>query len=349
MSETLKAIPEVRDRERPRHCLILPGMMTNTAGLHAEYGMIEGFAKVYNGRENITAFNSSVSIDEPNPRRYQDMANVIKDHAASGIDIVAHSLGAEELRRAIRIIKKEEPEFFQREAVKENMRIVLDSPAGFNKGIKQRIHYGRGMTQLDGPLGVSIDALDAFPMQGISADDLDKILGPQSNTQEGISRSSADTAVSNDVYLSEEQESALSGHEAQIAAVVESEPEEALRLFLERGDSVKDPLKQSFEGTPDKIDDKGKLKISALGVRTAIRAFGSKAFKDFVKLREEGISVEVKMPQFDLLIPIEILVKFYGDEDAAKEHVEMIEKSGHRGIGLQPERYARAIKKDTES
>ena len=84
-----------------RHCLFVPGMTATNAAMTAELGIKSGLAKAYGGSENVTVFNSIVSTDEPNPERFNHMADVVMSHAKSGIDVVAHSLGSEELRRVL--------------------------------------------------------------------------------------------------------------------------------------------------------------------------------------------------------------------------------------------------------
>lgn len=332
---------ETIEGTQPRHCLVLTGMMTNDAGINAEYGLKQGFDKVY-GAENVIVFNSAISVDTPNPNRYVEMAKIIQDRAREGLDIVAHSLGAEELRRAIKIVKKRQPDFFTQPDVQENLKIIIDSPSGFNKGLKQKIRYGRGMTKLDAPVGVAVDALDAFPMPEVSAQALDPVLADISNLREGFS-SAIQEPISNEVYLSDENKVSMGNSAQAVASALETDdPEAALEAFVARGDALKEPLTRAFEGTPAKVE-KGKLKLSALGIRTAFRAFGKKALKDFSALSKSGVKIYAKAPQFDFLVPVEMLAYLYENEDQARDHIEIVEKSGHRGFALQSERYARLI------
>src|SRR3989344_4555249 len=161
------------------HCLFISAAMGTNAGIE---GIRKGFEDEYGGERNVDAFNSILNPkDSKNLERFDQMATIIQEHARTGLGIVAHSMGGAELQKAIKRVKKQDPTFFERPENTQNLHIVLVSPSGFNPGFLRglryigrtiKFNYEQGDWLKSKTFRRGIDALTAFPLEGIDPQEL---------------------------------------------------------------------------------------------------------------------------------------------------------------------------------
>src|SRR3989344_9686067 len=100
---TIQIAESGKEINRKPYCLFISGGFGTNAGIH---GINEGLRK-QDGAKSGKGFNSVFNFEDPqNPNRFNEMADFIQAHAKDGLDIIAHSLGASELKKAIDQINK---------------------------------------------------------------------------------------------------------------------------------------------------------------------------------------------------------------------------------------------------
>lgn len=346
------------------HCLFLSGGRGTYAGIR---GIKEGLEQQY-GVGNVDVFNSIFSNDPQNPKRFEQMADNIQEHAKEGLDIVAHSLGAAELRKAVRIIKKRDEAFFSRKENAENLHIVLVSPSGFNKGIIERFKYlGRTYRhfsqEADMPLIArsktllrGIHALTAFPPQGISASDLALALReamPELSQYRDSFTSTpvVDTRESFESHLSDVQKEDIAIYSEIIRAAIENRNYSKLPSLIKiYGEKLRKPLAQTFAGNFESGDaqvlEATKATIGGyIGLlSTLIEAFGSKSMKELAKLRQKGIRVDFVFPEYDIFMRLDEAIAFFEGKDKALKHIKVAEGVAHAYPALQKKRFGETIR-----
>src|SRR5882724_1309688 len=334
---------------KPRHCLFIPGMNATNSGIAAELGIGPSLANAYGGVENVSVFNSIISTDKPNIERFTKMANVIKEYSETGLDIVIHSLGAAELYKVIQLLKREDPKFFKDQKRKENLHFVMIGPSGSSKGLKERITYP--FRVLGGATDMQYSAMTAFPIQSISPEALTKVNSDVSNKRDDIPTIPFQNFRTNKEYLNDAEHAMLLTYDAKLQQAYEREDiKEAKRVIKARTKAIHRPLQQVFEGTTVISTEKPGRRIigGRQGLGVILRAFGKKPMEEFMRLSDMGYQVDYLVPEFDTVKPLEKIVRLFQGRDTALR-VNVIESSGHAGIGLQPDLYARAIKVSGQS
>ena len=287
------------------HCLFISGGQGTYAGIS---GIKEGLEQQY-GIGKVEVFNSVFSKDPQNPNRFEQMADTIQKHAGEGLDIIVHSLGAAELRKAIEIIKKRDAAFFDVEENTENLHIVLVSPSGFLKDIAgpfrflaRTLRFAReqadfGALSKSNTLIRGIDALTAFPPEGISSSDLALALReamPElSQYREGFTPVPAvDTRESFEPHLSDAQKKDIAIYGEIIRAAIDSRNYAGLRLLVaDYGEKLRKPLIEIYAGnygseeTQIQEATRGMMGAFIGSLSTLADGFGSKPMKELANLR----------------------------------------------------------------
>jgi hypothetical protein len=367
MSVESVSISLEKQEKQKKHALFISGMKGTDndllrigSGLRGEYG-----------GENVTMFNSIFSTDTPNRQRFETMADVIQERAATGLDIVVHSLGAEELRRAVKILKKRDKEFFDKLENAENLRIVLVAPSGFSQGVKERIQYTKGFLNIlkhhdhemstlfarDDSVLRGLESLHIFPLDN-AADVTQKLTetAPEWSQKRGktdIVR--FDEPQSNKNYierkLNPEEQVYLSEVDRRLqTALAEDSIEVARNLIVERGKVLR-PVLSSFYGCefePGLTSEEKKRKLPQrmgkfLVIRSLMRAGGGKAVKEFSKLSKEGVQVDWLVPEYDCIVPLKTAEKYYDSlGDDANGMIKLLEGATHISVPSQQEIFARS-------
>jgi hypothetical protein len=340
------ATPETNSDNR--HCIFIPGMQATNAGMQSEMGIGAGLVKAY-GPDNVTTFNSVVSTDTPNAERFSQIASTIKERVRDGgVDIAVHSLGAAELSKVLKTMRKEDPGYFDDPKVKENLRFVLIGPSGFNKGLKEKFRYAKNILVINSKRAKGFDALTAFPPKGVTPEQLTQTFAADSNVREDLPLEQFAAPRTNEEFLSDADKEVLEQYDTDLQALVaSSDLEKAQENVGDRAAAVAESLQQVYEGTP--VKDEGPKSKTRMGGRAGlgilIRAAGKKPMEEFHTLAVKGYQVDFLVPEYDFVVPLEKVMKFFnGREGDAKRHIRVIQQSSHPGFALQPELYGKAIK-----
>lgn len=353
-----------REIKQKPHCLFLSGGMGTYAGIR---GIKEGLEWQY-GIGKVEVFNSVFSKDPQNPKRFEQMADNIQEHAKEGLDIVAHSLGAVELRKAIEIVKTRDKTFFDRKENVENLHIILVSPSGFSEEIKGSFRflartwrYAReqadfGKASKNDSLFRGIDVLTAFPPQGISSSDLALALReaiPElSQYREGFTSVSAvDTKESFEPHLSDAQKEDIDIYGEIIRLVIENRNYDSLRKLIQAyGEKFRKPLIEvysgNFESDKELIIEATRGMIGAFigSLNYLVEGFGSKPMKELEGLRKKGARVDFIVPEYDIFIRLDEAIAFFEGEDKALNHINIAEGVAHAFPALQKMRFGEIVK-----
>lgn len=334
-----------KKEKAPRSCVFIPGMQANHRGMRAEFGIDRALQQFY-GKDNVLTFNSIVSTDKPFPKRFAFMADKIMAKAAEGpLDIAVHSLGATELRKVIKAIKKKDKKFFKDPELKKNLRFILIGPSGFNKGVFERLKYARNIARINGKKEKGYETLDAFRPADIASQDLSRVFKADSNKREGVPVFQAENQEENVVFLSDKARATMATHDKALSeAVAKGDTNSAMNIKMKRGEDAAESLQQVFEGTPKKRKGKTKTQIGGIaGLSVLLEAAGSKPMRTLRKLADEGYQVDFLVPEFDFIVPIDKISKFNKKKKRSKARLAVVETSSHPGFGLQAKHYGDII------
>jgi hypothetical protein len=337
------------------HCLFIAGATDTDAGIRP---IKNGLEEQY-GVGKVEAFNSILNFkDQRNPERFEQMADIIQSHSKDGLDIIAHSLGAVELRKAIDVVKKRDQTFFDKKENIENLHIVLISPSGFSKGIlRSFVYLGRIMRYTHSQIDLKsiklnsphrgMDALAAFPPEGISSEDLTKALR---KTMPELSQLQDDRFAKiiplqrepnySDKLSDYEKEQVKSYSDMINAAITNGDYDTLKHLVIRYGKLLKKPLNQISQGysesTHKHISDEVRAIVGGcVGLLALAEAPGSKSRKEIAKLRAKGVSVNFIVPEYDIIVPLDEAIKFFGSPKEAFSHILVALGVTHRFPVLQ--------------
>lgn len=321
------------------HCLFISGALGENRGIEGIKRSLEGEY----GLGKVDAFNSILNLkDVSNPKRFEQMADVIQQHAKDGLDIVVHSLGVVELVRAIEIVKKRDEAFFDNKDNTKKLNIVLISPSGFNKGIVGVLRYLGRIYRFNREQGSwpvfskadtlrrGIDALTAFPPDGISSVDLARALReamPEiSLDREEVKKISLDKEENYKPYLSEDQRKRISDYSNMIRSAIENRNPEGLRHLVKKyGEIFKKTLDEVYIGSFDSTDSNetsNLTKMKMIGgligsLRSLNNALGSVPMRELEALQEKGVDIKFIVPEYDTDLRIEQAIAFLEKSDRA--------------------------------
>jgi hypothetical protein len=332
------------------HCLFISGATDTNAGIRE---IKNGLERQY-GIGKVRAFNSALNFkDQRNPRRFEQMADIIQSHSRKGLDIVAHSLGAVELRKAIGVVKKRDQTFFDKKENIENLHIVLISPSGFSKGILGPFAYlGRIMryahSQIDlKPIKLNsphrgMDALAAFPPEGVSSGDLATALRKAMPKLSQLK----DDRFAEIIPLQGEQNylDKLSDYEKEQVklygdmiseAIVDGNYDNLRHLVILYGKLLKKPLNQISQGYFESTDNHIPGKVRAIvggcmGLLVLAEAPGSKPMKEIARLQAKGVSVNFIVPEYDFIVSLDEAIEFFNSPKEASSHISVAAGVTHR-------------------
>lgn len=345
------------------HCLFIAGAWGTNAGIR---GIKEGLERSY-GVGKVEVFNSIFSTDPQNPNRFEQMADNIQKHVKEGLDIVTHSLGAAELRRSIKKITEKDPTFFDRKENTENLHIVLVSPGGFNKGIIASFRYlGRTLrfnrkeggwpifSKLE-TLHRGIDALTAFPPEGITSSDLacamQEAMPELSQYREGVEKIPLEEEKNNIFHLSQDQKEKFTDYSQMMRTAIENKNYAGLRHLVASYGKILFPLlNEVYAGNFESVKVQGleatKATMGAYigSIRTLVNSFGSTPMKEIAKLQRKGVSVDFIIPEYDIFMRLDQAISFFEGPDEASQHVKIGVGRTHQFPALQAMRFGETIK-----
>lgn len=342
------------------HCLFLSGGMGTYAGIR---GIREGLEKQY-GVGNVDVFNSVFSTDRQNPKRFHQIADVIQKHAKGGLDIVAHSLGAVELKNALKEVSKKDKTFFDKKENTEKLNIILIGASGFAKDaltfLRRTIRYAREQADLgkiskSNTLYRGVDALTAFPPIGVSPEDLTEGLREAMPELSHYKRDAITLPLRKEQNyfdkLSPDQKEHVETYSEMIKSAIENRNYSGLRVLIKKyGEKLRKPLVKiyagDFEPTPVPVLEKTRGLIGGyIGLlNTLIGAFGSKPMKEIASLNKKGVRVDFIIPEYDIFVPLDEAIAFFeGKEDALKQ-IKIAEGVAHAYPALQKMRFGEMIK-----
>lgn len=353
---------EIEARPNPR-CLFLSGGMGTYARIQ---GIKEGLEKAY-GLDQIQVFNSIFSTDRQNPERFIQIADFIQSHAKEGLDIVAHSLGAAELRRAIEIVSKRDKTFFDKKENTEKLNIVLIGPSGFAKNIQgsfrflaRTIRYAREQADLgriskSNTLFRGIDALTVFPPKNVSSEDLARALReamPElSHYREDVPSITLQKEENYFDKLTVDQKEQAAIYGAMIRNAIENRNYSGLASIIRAyGEKLRRPLAQVYAGRFEETTKLIQVKTRAtmggyIGLLSVlIEGFGSKPMKEIAKLKNKGVRVDFIIPEYDIFVPLNEAIAFFEGREKALKHIKIAEGVAHAYPALQKMRFGEMIR-----
>lgn len=338
-----RSAPELGEIQSTRNVLFISGMLGHKAGIEP---IRKSLQDAYGSESSVRAFNSVISSDRPNPRRFEQMADVIRTQARSGLDIIVHSLGSTELWRAMKILRKKDPDFFNDPEVKRNLRFVLIGPSGFAPGIVDKIKYARNVirmsTSSDGKIA---DNVTAFPPKGVSSDELSSVLRKISNLESGYAVSTKEGTRTNEEYLSEGEQAALDQAEILLREQIAKGNESGARKILKKREkATRRATTKVFNASTSERSKRGKVKGFGKGTSVLFRAIGKKPMRMYQELAGKGYNIDFFVPEFDFTVPLSFIERFFANREAAQTRTEIIRGSSHAGYALQPGEWTHVIK-----
>ncbi|MBI4089633.1 MAG: hypothetical protein HY424_02905 [Candidatus Levybacteria bacterium] len=364
--------PEQKAPPKP-HCLFISGGTGTYAGIRG----IEKGLEVSYGDRKVDVFNSIFSTDPPNPKRFEQMADVIEDCAKDGLDIIAHSLGAAELKKAIDVVKKRDKAFFENRENTSNIHIVLISPSGFLKGIdgpfrflSRTIRFSREQADM-GALSKSntllrgIDALTAFPPDGIPSEELmlalRKAMPELSQYMENQKSFSLVTLTSEEGFtshLSDLQKGEMKIYGESIRLAIKNRNYEGLRNLVKAyGEKLRKPLAKIHAGSlePEKkqIEEtllEAKNVFVMIGgyiklLDTLIKGFGSKTMEEIADLEKKGVKVDLVISEYDIFMRLKEAIAFFnGLSNNTSRKVHLVQGVTHAFPVLRVKGFGEKIK-----
>jgi hypothetical protein len=356
------------DPKPSRHCLFISGIAWSVNGVK------EGLEEEY-GKGNAEVFGSISSPDYQNPKRFEQMADVIQKHAGEGLDIFAFSLGAAELGRALKVIEKRDKSFFDNKQNIDHLNIVLGSPSGFNKGVIGGLKYLARTIKFNREEGSSpiiakgdtlkrgMDAIAAFPPRNISRTDLDRALHqamPEiSQDKKGIGKIALKEGENYTPHLSEEQKKQVDTYGDMIRLAIENKNYDGLRhLMTAYGKLLKGPLDEMYSGKFDLAEGRQEMKeLRKLTMKEAIggqiellrvinNALGSVPMQQLEELQGKGVNIKFIIPEFDTYVKVEQLIDFLGSSsEEAYGKMKIVPGTTHQLPSVRRPEVGKIIKK----
>jgi hypothetical protein len=342
-----------------RHCIFISGAGGYHDGLK---GIREGLEKPYGGSENVTVFNSIYSPDQPNPRRFEQIADSIKHHLSKGqLDIVVHSLGAAELYRALKELKERDKNYFEDNERNKKLHIILVGPSGSSGNFIEKAAYLKNVMRMarmelpNSPLPTNsntlergVASLSQFPsnIENIAQKTRDALPSSWSNRRDGIKNISF-KPIDNKEYLSSEQRARLVKLDAEFNAATSKK--DISKFLKQRGEIVKSSIDNLLsarkpEDTPPAeplephTNTKGLLKTIFIGL-------GNRPIKKFRRLAQNGVEVSWLVPEFDYVVPVKKALRFYDKLEGYKaaDHVQVKELWTHTSPAVQPKTFGEDV------
>lgn len=353
----------IKEAGKNLHCLFISGAMDTNQGISGVKG---GLEEAY-GLGNVAAFNSILSTDTPSPKRFDQMAEFIEQHAKDGLDVIVHSLGSVELIEAIKKVKKKDKAFFDKEENRKNLHIILSSPSGFNKGflgpakyLERTVRFNRQ----EGEWGIlskskaerrGIDALTAFPLEGIGtqelATSLRKALPRLSQYREEVARIPLAGGKGYTPNLSAEDQEIVKEYSGWFQAAIRDGKYDIIRrLTAEYGGRFRKQLNKVFAGEFDDKREVQSIKNSFFGsvggrirmLNVMINALGSMPMDELAKL---DIPMTILVPEYDVFVKVNEAMAFLeGSSEKSPRHVKIAEGITHKFPGLQGKEFAKVVR-----
>jgi hypothetical protein len=336
------------------YCLFLSGGTGTNAGIQ---GIREGLEKAY-GVGEVAIFNSVLNFEDPqNPERFEQMANIIQFYAKYGLDIVAHSLGAAELKEAIDVIEKRDPTFFDNKENVEKLHIMLIAPSGFSEGSWGPIEFLTRVVEKSQPPFQGIDALTAFPPEGIASEDLAVALRKampelsQLNPDLPIETFSLVTEGDYSDKLTDSEKEQIKTYSDMMKIAIADQNYDGLRhLIIKYGEILKEPLGKVYTGSFESTDAQaiGAVYTTMGGyiemLRVLIDGLGNGPMNEIAKLQEKGVTVYFIIPEYDVVLPLNEAIKFFNTPEEAYRHIKIALGVAHGFPALQIDRFGKMIK-----
>ena len=342
------------------HCLFISAAMGTNAGIE---GIRKGFEDEYGGERNVDAFNSILNPkDSKNLERFDQMAEIIQKHAKTGLDIVVHSMGAAELQRAIKRVKRKDSTFFERPENTQNLHIILVSPSGFNPGFLRglrylgrtiKFNYEQGDWLKSKTFRRGIDALTAFPLEGIDpqelAQSLRKAVPELSQYREDITAISSENGIGYTSQLPEEYQKLVTEYSGWFQeALGNSNYDLVRRLTAEYGGRFHNQLKKVYAGEFETQREFPAIRTTVGGIigmlNMMINSLVSVPMKELKDLEEKGVKIDFICPEYDMLMRVNEAIRFFGGSQEKASHIKMAEGRTHQFPGLEGARFGRIVK-----
>jgi hypothetical protein len=338
------------------YCLFISGGTGTNAGIS---GIKDGLEKAF-GVGKVAMFNSVLNFEDPqNPERFEQMADIIQSCAKKkiGLDIVAHSLGAAELKEAIDVIEKRDPTFFDKKENVEKLHIILIAPSGFSEGFLGPIRFLSRVNERTQPPFNGIDALTAFPPEGINSEDLAIALR---KAMPELSQLNADLPIetfslvtegdySNKLIDSEKEQ--IKTYSDMMKIAITNQNYDGLRhLIIKYGEILKGPLEKVYAGSFESADAQTiEAAYATVGgyiemIRVLIDGLGSGPMRELAKLQEKGITLYFIIPEYDVILTLNEAINFFDTPEEAYRHIKIAEGVAHGFLALQKDRFGEMIK-----
>lgn len=330
-----------RNEPRKRFYMFFPGAGATYKGIS---GLRTEFANKY-GPKNIIVYNSILSPEAPSPNRYEEMGELIQNKIKkkTPITVVAHCLGAAEFQTAVKTVEENTKHFFDDPDHVKNINTVLISPSGFFKGWKGAAEYLRRVYNL------ACNEMN-FPIISNQSSGVKGLISVNTFLPENISRSTMVKGIRNafsnlsqfkenlpevefipskdyNPYLPREIRKKIQKIDEQLKKAFIQADNKAIKMLLSlRGIISGKELDKAYSGEYFNEQDSyqktiqkwSKGGLSKLG-KVLSDMFQGKPMEKIKELKKKGMHVSFIVPEYDVLVPIKEVFKFFNNEPVKGE------------------------------
>lgn len=329
-----------------------------SGGLGANHGLIgidNAFRKV-TGSTYIKIDNSVLSMDSHNPQRHEKQAKFIKENLEAGreVEIVTHSLGSLEATRALTLILKQNPQFFDNHERASRLTLNYCASSGFDRGLFHETKFLIKYVALGGSVNRAINAATAFPPQNMTSKELTDGMRWIFGREKPEAMLPFEDRDHNYEKLPESIQSKLSVIDDEIKDLTKRGKRwRARRKWKQRGKLVNEELQKVFDGEYEENNNREKAPdvnfaylVKQPQVRQALKEMVTKnIYTTTSYLLKKGINLKVVGFEQDRAITRKSM-QYFVDKTAVRNNkgeISYVELLGHSGLVLQAEYYVDAV------
>jgi hypothetical protein len=296
------------------------------------------------GPQNTIVYNSILSSEAPKPNRFEEMGELIqkKIKNKTPLTVIANCLGAVEFQTAIKTIEENTPGFFDNPDHIKNMKTVLISPSGFFKGKSGAMEYVRGLYYLarnekNFPIisnlhsGIrGLISINTF-LPDIHRETLIKgirnAFSNYSQHKEDLPEVAFIPGRDYNIHLPKEIRIKMKKIDERLKKAITQTDNKAIKMLLSfRGMITRKELDKAYNGDyfskqeaiPERKDRWTMGGFLKLG-NVLKDMFQGKPMEKIKELKKNGMQVSFIVPEFDCLVPINEILKFFKEFPEAEK------------------------------
>lgn len=367
------------EAEKPskKHYIYIAGALGAKAGQRLTEEYIR--SELLGPDDSVEAFGSIVSTDEYSATRLEEIVVDAKQRLSSGenLHFIAHSLGAVELARIIRMLKTGEKRI-DPETLKRNVHIYLVAPFGLVSSTKEITTLLARVGEKEKPLYKGIGSLALFFPENITAEEMSEYLAACVSELPQAEASHMQSFLPQgrgffDSFSQEDQDAVRTTAQLYDVALQHAGQARDWRSFrsilINRGKALQEYTDLGYSGHADFEHPDAKLNIKTLvgnifknlrtqeGRSLVTSFFSGEVYRTFLYLKAMGVRVDVLVPQLDTLLPYEEAQRVFLDwkdpeyyqpaarSTAVENEVAVVGNSSHESFALRPQALILAVKK----